>query len=117
MSRTRYPHSWGGNEEIRKVQCILIRQRESRNDTISRDAAWKIGKEKTQKPTKENTAELPKETQSLGKRLDGGVLQFGQLVLRLFGLVDSVCPRCGMRNEDLERGAIVDMECVCGGGI
>lgn len=90
------------------------RQRESRNDTISRDAAWKTSKEKAQKTTKENTAELPKETQSLGKRLDGGVLQFGQPVLRLSGLVDSVCPRCRRRNEDLERGAIVGME--LGGG-
>lgn len=52
----------------------------------------KAGKRKP-KPAKKTTAKLCRDTQSLGKRLASkAVLQFGQLFLRLSGLVIAVCP-------------------------
>lgn len=99
----------GGEIRIHSVPSHC--RSESRSDSGKRRCCLEKAARRKPQTTKENTAELPRETQTLGKRLDGReCCNSGSSFLRaVWGWVISVL-RPRSRKRDLEKGETADGE-------
>lgn len=102
----------GRNSDPRQsARCLPTAEVRAEATAARGDAAWKKAARRKPQTTKENTAELPRETQTLGKRLDGReCCNSGSSFLRaVWGWVISVL-RPRSRKRDLEKGETADGE-------